>query len=213
MPDAVTQLDRDLVVWVVEHRWEPADWFFVAVTAVAQAGLVWIALAALLAYAAERPVLVTTAITAATVWTADLIAVGLKYAVDRDRPYLLLDQAAPLLRWDVSTSFPSGHAATAAAGATILAYLFRRWAVPLVVLAAAVCYSRVYIGVHYPSDLLVGAAIGTAVALVAVWLVRPLRPTSAGPRRSGRARPGGSARSRGPGRRRARSAPGRRRAG
>lgn len=213
MPGVVTQLDRDLFVWVVEHRWEPADWFFVAVTTVAQAGLVWIALAALLAYAAGRPVLATTAVTAATVWTADLIAVGLKYAVDRDRPYLLLDQAAPLLRWDVSTSFPSGHAATAAAGATILAYLLGRWAVPLAVLAVAVGFSRIYIGVHYPSDVLVGAAIGAAVALVAVWLVRRLRPTSAGPRRSGRARPGGSARSRGPARRRARSAPGRRRAG
>lgn len=191
MPDRLAELDRDLFLWVVGHRWEPVDWLFVAVTAVGQAGLVWIALAALLAFVAGRPVLSTTVLTAATVWSADLIAVGLKYAADRDRPYVALEEAAPLLRWDVSTSFPSGHAATSAAGAIVLSYLLGRWSLPLAVLAAALCYSRVYIGVHYPSDVLVGAAIGAAVALVAVVAIRRLRPTSAGRRRSGRATPEG----------------------
>lgn len=130
-------------------------------------------------------------IVAATVWSADVIAVVLKPIVDRDRPYVLLPEAEPLLRWDVSESFPSGHAATSAAGAVMLAYLLGRWAWGLAVLAAAVSYSRVYIGVHYPVDVLVGAAIGVAVALVAIVLLRRFRPTSAGPRRSARATPGG----------------------
>lgn len=130
-------------------------------------------------------------IAAATVWSADVIAVVLKPIVDRERPYVLLPEAEPLLRWDVSASFPSGHAATSAAGAVILAYLLGRWAWGLAVLAAAVCYSRVYIGVHYPVDVLVGAAIGAAVALVAIVLLRRLRPTSAGRPRSARATPEG----------------------
>ena len=130
-------------------------------------------------------------IVAATVWSADVIAVVLKPIVDRDRPYVLLPEAEPLLRWDVSESFPSGHAATSAAGAVMLAYLLGRWAWGIAVLAAAVSYSRVYIGVHYPVDVLVGAAIGVAVALVAIVLLRRFRPTSAGPRRSARATPGG----------------------
>ena len=130
-------------------------------------------------------------IAAATVWAADVIAVVLKPIVDRTRPYVILPEAEPLLRWDVSASMPSGHAATSAAGAVILAYLLGRWAWGLALLAVAVSYSRVYIGVHYPTDVLVGAAIGAAVALVAIVLLRRLRPTSAGRRRSGRARPGG----------------------
>ncbi|MGH3024631.1 MAG: phosphatase PAP2 family protein [Gaiellaceae bacterium] len=191
MPGRLAELDRDLFVWVVGHRWEPFDWLFVGVTAVAQAGLVWIGLAPLLAYLAGRPVVATTLITAATVWAADLLTVFLKYAADRDRPYVVLEEAAPLLRWDVSTSFPSGHAATSAAGAVIVGYLIGRWRLPLALLAAAICYSRVYVGVHYPFDVLVGAAIGAGVALVAVGLVRRLRRTSAGRRRSGRATPEG----------------------
>jgi undecaprenyl-diphosphatase len=130
-------------------------------------------------------------IVAATVWSADVIALVLKRVVDRDRPHVLLSEAEPLLRWDASASFPSGHAATSAAGAVILAYLLGRWAWGLAVLAAAVAYSRVYIGVHYPVDVLVGAALGAAVALVAIVLVRRLRRTSGGRRRSARATPGG----------------------
>ena len=131
------------------------------------------------------------AITAATVWSADLLAVLLKRVVDRDRPYVVLPEAEPLLRWDASASFPSGHAATSAAGAVIILYLVgaRAWA--LGILAAGVAFSRVYIGVHYPLDVLVGAALGAAVALVAIVLLRRLRPISAGRRRSARATPGG----------------------
>ena len=131
------------------------------------------------------------AITAATVWTADLVAVALKPIVDRDRPYVLVPDPEPLLRWDVSASFPSGHAATSTAGAVILAYLIGRWAWGLAFLAAAVSFSRVYVGLHFPLDVLAGAAIGAAVALVAVVVLRRLRPTSAGRRRSARATPGG----------------------
>ncbi|MGH3014288.1 MAG: phosphatase PAP2 family protein [Gaiellaceae bacterium] len=131
------------------------------------------------------------AITAVTVWSADLLAVALKPIVDRDRPYVLVPDPEPLLRWDVSASFPSGHAATSAAGAVILAYLIGRWAWGLAFLAAAVSFSRVYVGLHFPLDVLAGAAIGAAVALVAVVVLRRLRPTSAGRRRSARATPGG----------------------
>lgn len=184
-------LDRDIFVWVVEHRTPPLDWLFVAVSAAGTGGFLWIGLAALLAHLARRPLFATVAITAATVWSADLLAGVLKRIVDRDRPYVLLPEAEPLLRWDVSASFPSGHAATSAAGAVIVAYLMGRRAWSLAFLAAAVSYSRVYIGVHYPLDVLVGAALGTAVALVAIVLVRRLRPTSAGRPRSARATPGG----------------------
>jgi undecaprenyl-diphosphatase len=184
-------LDRDVFIWVVEHRAPPLDWFFVALSVAGSGGLLWIGLAALLAYVVRRPLLATTAITAATVWSADLVVAVLKRVVDRDRPYVVLPEAEPLLRWDVSASFPSGHAATSAAGAVILGYLLGRRAWGVAALAAAVAYSRVYIGVHYPLDVLVGAAIGAAVALVAVLLVRRLRPTSEARRRSAGAMPGG----------------------
>lgn len=190
-PVPLADLDSDLFTWVVEHRAAPFDALFVALSVAGQAGLVWIALAPVLAHRARRPVLFTTLVTAATVWTADILAIALKGAAGRERPYEVIPAADPLLRWDVSSSLPSGHAATSAAGALILAFLLGRYALPLALLAVAIGFSRVYIGVHYPLDVLAGAAIGVAVGLAAAAIVRRLRPTSAAPPRSGAGPPAG----------------------
>ena len=191
MPPGLTELDRDVFTWVVEHRAQPFDWLFVGLSAAGQASLLWIALAPLLALWARKPLLFTTLATAATVWTADLLTSLLKLAVDRERPYEVIPAADPLLRWDVAGSFPSGHAATSVAGAIILTYLIGRGGVWLGLLAAAVAFSRVYVGVHYPGDVLAGAVLGAAVGLAAIALVRRLRPTSAARPRSGAVTPGG----------------------
>lgn len=187
----VAELDRDVFTWVVEHRAAPFDWLFVALSAAGQAGLIWIALAPLLALWARKPVLFTTLVTAATVWTADLLAIVLKGVFDRERPYEVIPEADPLLRWDVAGSLPSGHAATSVAGALILAYLIGRGGPWLALLAVAIGFSRVYVGVHYPLDVLAGALVGLAVGLVSVAVLRRLRPTSEARPRSGGARPEG----------------------
>ena len=70
-------------------------------------------------------------------------------------------------RIPVTTSFPSGHAASAAAFATGVAQELPGAALPVGALAAAVAYSRVYTGAHYPSDVAAGAALGIGVGLAA----------------------------------------------
>lgn len=164
--------DRDLFVWVVEHRAEPLDWLFVTLSVLGYAGLMWIGLAVLLAWRCGRPVLVTTALTAGAVWAADLLTLTIKASVERTRPYAVVPEADPLLRADVGQSFPSGHAATSFAGAVMLAYLVRRYVPALFALAALTAYSRVYVGVHYPLDVVVGAALGTLVALTVIAALR-----------------------------------------
>jgi undecaprenyl-diphosphatase len=63
-----------------------------------------------------------------------------------------------------SFSFPSGHAANITASMLFLGLVYRRWLVPLAVVALAVSYSRVYIGVHWPSDVAAGIALGALLA-------------------------------------------------
>lgn len=178
---------------MVEHRAGVLDPVFVGLSLVGYAGLVWIAIAPLLALWAKRPLVLTTAVTAACVWTSDLLATGLKAAVDRPRPSLSVAQADPLLGGTLGSSFPSGHAATSFAGAVLLAFLVGRAAPVLFVLAAAVAFSRVYVGVHYPLDVLGGAALGTAVALASAAILRngtaTARLRSSGARRRSGATP------------------------
>lgn len=152
------------------------------------AGLLWIALAPALAHRAGRPLLGATLVTAGTVWGADLLSLVLKTTIDRRRPYETLAEADPLLRASVGNSLPSGHAATSFAGAIILGYLFRRALPGLLVLATLVAVSRIYVGVHYPSDVLAGAALGAAVALAVVAALR-LRPRTSEARRRSEAEP------------------------
>jgi len=178
-------LDKTIFLWVVEHRVGWLDPMFVALSVVGYFGLVWIALAAMLAYLTQRSIRFSVALTAACVWSADVISLGLKAAAHRPRPFETIPRADPLLGGaTIGQSMPSGHAATSFAGAVALTYLFPRSAPYVFLLAVAIAFSRVYVGVHYPSDVLAGAALGACVGLVVVLVVRLRRPTSGARRRS-----------------------------
>lgn len=73
-----------------------------------------------------------------------------------------------------SFSFPSGHAANITASMLFLGLVYRRWLAPLLAVALVVSFSRIYVGVHWPSDVLVGMALGAALAVAAYALFRRL---------------------------------------
>jgi undecaprenyl-diphosphatase len=115
---------------------------------------------------------------------ADWSATGIKALVDRERPSSLYAEPKTLVAAPHDASFPSGHAATSFAAATLLSFAFPRFAPALLVLAAAVAFSRVYVGVHYPLDVVGGAVLGAFVAIALRRLVRA-RPQSLRGRRAG----------------------------
>jgi len=102
---------------------------------------------------------------------ADWSATAIKALADRPRPPLRYPEPKTLVPLPRDASFPSGHAATSFAAATMLTFAFPRLAAPLFVLAAAVAFSRVYVGVHYPLDVIGGAALGALVATALRLLV------------------------------------------
>jgi undecaprenyl-diphosphatase len=141
------------------------------ISAVGRGGLIWVALALLLA-AVHRfrfPNLIPLVLTliAATTVTDKLI----KPTVNRSRPYEV--QAVSTIGGRPSgPSFPSGHAANAIAGAWSLSQSNPAGAPIFWVLAVAIAYSRVYLGVHYPLDVAAGGAIGLICALLVSRLWR-----------------------------------------
>ncbi len=105
---------------------------------------------------------------------AFVLTYGMKYLVDRERPYdRWPDRVHPYSR-ESSPSFPSGHTATAFALATSLSIKYPKWYViaPTALWACSVGVSRMNEGVHYPSDVLAGAAIGAGCAVVNVFVNR-----------------------------------------
>lgn len=97
-----------------------------------------------------------------------------KYSVNRQRPFItyrdILNKSG---KTSLDPSFPSGHTSSAFNLATSLSLEYPRWYVilPSFVWAGTVAYSRMYLGVHYPSDVLIGALIGSGTAYLThvVW--------------------------------------------
>ena len=94
------------------------------------------------------------------------ITLLLKHIVKRPRPFIQNIDIVPVYRAS-STSFPSGHASTTIGTATALSMAYPKWYViaPSFLWAGATSYSRMYLGVHYPSDVTAGALIGAGSAL------------------------------------------------
>jgi undecaprenyl-diphosphatase len=168
--------DRQLERWQVAHRTGFLDPVFEAVTYAGSYGAIWLAIAAAAALVLRRPQVFFWTLVADAL--AQLVSSVLKDAIHRARP-----NVDALVTRPHSHSFPSGHATASFACATVLALLLPRLRVPLYLLAAAVAWSRVYVGVHYPLDVLAGAALGVAIG---VGVVRALPRLVGGRRRSRR---------------------------
>ena len=105
---------------------------------------------------------------------AFVVTYGMKYLVDRQRPYERYPDRVHAYSHENSPSFPSGHTATAFALATSLSVKYPKWYViaPSAVWACSVGVSRMNEGVHYPSDVLAGAAIGAGCAVANIYINR-----------------------------------------
>lgn len=132
----------------------------------ANTGGLWLAVAAALALKPGPPRRAALRGVIALGGSSFLVNLVLKSLIPRRRPPAeLMPIGRRLVAAPVSSSFPSGHSSNAAAFATAVALESPRTALAVAPVAAAVAYSRIHTGAHWPSDVLVGAGVGTAVAL------------------------------------------------
>lgn len=166
-------VDSSLLRRAVTARTPRADVVMHAASRAANKSRLWLAISAVLASAGGmRGRRAATHGVTAIALTSSVVNGPLKLIMRRGRPGELLHGQPALVPMPGSFSFPSGHSASAFAFATSVAREWPAVGVPLLGVAGSVAYSRVHNGVHYPSDVVVGAGLGVAAASISAALLR-----------------------------------------
>lgn len=171
-------MDNSLFRWInrLANRTGWAHGFF---TSYAKYGIVLFAVLLVAAYLDGRQHDDLRAV-AGSVWAAGaaLVALGIGQliggAIDRARPYEAMTGVHLLVDKTTDFSFPSDHATAAGAVAVGLLLTNRRWGIVAAALAIVMAFTRVYVGAHYPGDVIAGLALGGVVAAAGAVLVVPL---------------------------------------
>ena len=144
------------VSWLNEPMW--------VLSAMGVAGSIWLALAAVMAAWQPRLRGAAWQVVLAIVLSQFLVDGVIKPAIGRQRPFLAARSATHVIGYLPATaSFPSGHAASAFAGAFVLGCAWPRRRAWLFMLASLIAFSRMYIGVHYPLDVAAGTLLGLGI--------------------------------------------------
>jgi undecaprenyl-diphosphatase len=163
----LTGFDVSLLTAVVQHRTPLLDDAMVFFSVIGGRGLLWLALAAIgLLFTDRKPAAWRLVLT--LLCTYLVVDVMLKAMFGRPRPYEVLSGLQLIIPPPTSSSFPSTHAALGIAGAIAGTRLFPRAGWTLWPLGILVGVSRIYVGVHWPSDVVAGALMGAACAWLAV---------------------------------------------
>ncbi|NDV57592.1 phosphatase PAP2 family protein [Bacteroides sp. 519] len=133
-----------------------------------------IALAVYAGISKNIPLLKDAVYIGSSVAEAAVLTYGIKFAADRKRPYDKYPEKIHPSSRESSSSFPSAHTASAFALATSLSIKYPKWYViaPSAVWACSVGFARMNEGVHYPSDVIAGAIIGSGCAVANIYVNR-----------------------------------------
>ena len=167
------QLDMNILLWIQEHlRVDALTPFWRAVTFLGNGGWFWI-LCAVVLLAVPKTRKTGYAAALSLIFGAIVTNLLLKNIVARPRPFAEIAALIPMITKPKDFSFPSGHTtASFAVALVMLRILPKKFGIPAVVLAALVAFSRLYLGVHYPTDVLAGFVIALVGSTLSVWIVR-----------------------------------------
>ena len=170
---SVQNLDGEILLQIQQHlRTDMLTPFMKIVTFLGNGGWFWI-LCAVVLLAVPKTRKTGYAAVLSLIFGVIVTNLLLKNIVARPRPFAEIEALIPLIAKPTDFSFPSGHTtASFAVALVMLRMLPKKIGIPAVVLAALVAFSRLYLGVHYPTDVLVGFVVALVGSSLAVWIVR-----------------------------------------
>lgn len=165
MLDLIKNIDRIVVLDLAQHN---SDGFLSnimkLVTLIGNDGLIWIAVSILLFALKKKRIGFESLMALSFSYT---LTETIKHLVSRPRPFQVLNSISLAIEPPAESSFPSGHTATSFAVAIIIyLHMPKKYGVLALILASVMGFSRVYLGVHYPSDVFGGLLLGILSGLI-----------------------------------------------
>ena len=165
--------DQPILDWIIANLRNPVfDFLMPIITLFGDAGIFWIA-CALVMIIIPKTRKVGLAMGLALLMGLLLCNLTLKPLIARPRPYVFFEHIAMYLTSGESDfSFPSGHTIASFEAATALLIGNKKLGIPAMILAVLIAFSRLYLCVHYPTDVLASVVLGIGLALLATFLVK-----------------------------------------
>lgn len=154
----------EILYWIQAHRSGFLDWFMPRITALGNSGIFFVLLAVTL-ICIRRTRRVGITMLASIVIGAIIGNLILKNIIARERPCWIDPQVLLLIQNPRDYSFPSGHTLVAFESAVSILQYHRRWGIAALILAVVIACSRLYLFVHFPTDVLAGVVLGSGIAL------------------------------------------------
>lgn len=167
-------MELSILDWIQNHlRCDFLDGFFSFITHLGDAGLFWIALAVLLIFFKKTR---KTGLMMGLALVLGLLVCNLtlKPLVARIRPFDINTAVTLLIERPHDFSFPSGHTQASIGAAAVLLIRDKRLGIPAILLAVLIAFSRLYLYVHYPTDVLTAALLGSLFAVLSVRIIDAL---------------------------------------
>ncbi len=167
----LSEFEINILIWIQENfRSAFLDFLMPLITYLAEYGLVPIVMSVLL-ICIKRTRRCGVAMAFSIVMGFVVVNLGIKPLVARVRPYDAYPLYELLIEAQSDFSFPSGHTLAAFECATSLSLYYKKFALPAFIIASLVGFSRMYLYVHYPSDVLCSVALGIVFAFVSKMIV------------------------------------------
>lgn len=179
MVQLIQNFDNYILMYIIHNMHSHImDKTMIIITFLGNMGAIWVVISLFLMIN-EKYRSIGFMILGALVLNLVLGDVILKNLVKRTRPFIYMTQVQILIPKPLSYSFPSGHTSAAFASAGILIKHFQKYTLEVIVLASLIAFSRLYLYIHYPSDVLAGVILGILSSKITMYLfdkVKFLRP-------------------------------------
>ena len=169
----ITQIDFQVLEFLQAHSNPVTDVLFAGITHLGDGGIFWILLTVVLLFfkKTRKCALMMAAALVIGLLTGNL---ALKNLIARERPFIQdpVMQNFLLVSPPSGFSCPSGHTLASFECATVIVLCNKKWGIPALILAALIGFSRIYLYVHFPSDVLFGLVLGVLIGVFVYFMYR-----------------------------------------